>query len=237
MIIRVILLALAIFLLLNFMGYLKRLPPEQRKKALLKYGGYGVLGIVVLLAATGKLHWIGAVIAGVIPFIGKIGALLVRAMPFLRWLQQIRLNPSVITTSFLKIVVDNKTGRWQGQVVQGEHAGKNLDELSQQQLIELSHQYQQQDPDSARLLNAYMRYRFQQGSQQYNQQHQQQGQTANNGKLTRKEALEILGLGEDASEKDIIAAHRSLMQKVHPDRGGSDYLAAKINQAKDQLLS
>lgn len=234
MIIRVILLALAIFLLLNFISFLKRLPPEQRKKALLKYGGFGVLGIVMVLAATGKLHWIGAVIAGIIPFLGKLGALLVRAMPFLRWLQQARLNPSVITTGFLKIAVDAKTGRWQGQVIQGEHAGQNLDDLSQQQLIELSHHYQQQDPDSARLLNAYMRYRFQQGSQQHNQQ---QADSGGNGKLTRKEALEILGLGEDATEKDIVTAHRSLMQKVHPDRGGSDYLAAKINQAKDQLLN
>ncbi len=232
MIIRVILLALAIFFLLNFISFLKRLPPEQRKKALIKYGGYGILGVVIILAVTGRLHWIGAVIAGLIPFLSKIGALLVRTMPFLRWLQQVRLNPSLITTAFLKIAVDSKTGRWEGQVIQGEHAGKNLDELSQQQLIELSHQYQNQDPDSARLLNAYMRYRFQQGSQQQNQQQADTGSE----KLTRKEALDILGLGEEATEKDIIAAHRSLMQKVHPDRGGSDYLAAKINQAKDHLL-
>lgn len=233
MIIRVILLALAVFFLLNFISFLKRLPPQQRKKALIKYGGYAIIGVVIILAVTGRLHWIGALIAGIIPFLGKIGALLVRAMPFLRWLQQARLNPSVIATPFLKIVIDSKTGQWQGQVVQGEHAGKNLDELSQQQLIELSHQYQQQNPDSARLLNAYMRYRFQQGSQQ---QSQQQADSGSTGNLSRKEALEILGLKEDATEKDIVAAHRSLMQKVHPDRGGSDYLAAKINQAKDYLL-
>ena len=54
--------------------------------------------------------------------------------------------------------------------------------------------------------------------------------------MTQKEALAVLGLNEEATPDEIIAAHRKLMQKIHPDRGGNDYLAAKINQAKDFLL-
>ncbi|MDG1820005.1 MAG: DnaJ domain-containing protein, partial [Porticoccaceae bacterium] len=65
----------------------------------------------------------------------------------------------------------------------------------------------------------------------------QDGNQANNlSELSEKEAYEILGLEADAPKDDIIKAHKRLMQRMHPDRGGSDYLAAKINAAKDKLV-
>lgn len=71
-------------------------------------------------------------------------------------------------------------------------------------------------------------------------QGQGQAQTpppAGKQKMSSEEAMEILGLKSGYSTEDVKLAHRRMMQKVHPDRGGSDYLAAQINKAKDTLLS
>lgn len=64
----------------------------------------------------------------------------------------------------------------------------------------------------------------------------QQQKEAPRGKMTPEEAAELLGVTNDASKEDILSAHRRLMQKIHPDRGGTDYLAAQLNAARDSLL-
>jgi hypothetical protein len=88
------------------------------------------------------------------------------------------------------------------------------------------------DSDSLSLLDNYLEQRFP-GEAPFGKA---SSATSQGGPMNRAEALSILGLTENATEEDIVAAHRKLMQKLHPDRGGSDYLAAKINQAKDFLL-
>ena len=83
------------------------------------------------------------------------------------------------------------------------------------------------------LLNRFRQQYTQQNSQQSGQQ---SAGKANPGNMTAAQAREVLGVKADASKEEIIKAHKRMMQKVHPDRGGSDYLAAQLNQAKDTLL-
>ena len=142
---------------------------------------------------------------------------------------------SSIQTNFLSATLDHDTGNISGEVISGLHEGWRLDDLSTEQLQELLAQYSGDDPESAELLRAYLAQRNDWEDQEAEQRSQQaQAAQAMNSKA---EALATLGLDDTASEEDIVAAHRSLIQKLHPDRGGNDYLAAKINQAKDFLLN
>lgn len=98
-----------------------------------------------------------------------------------------------------------------------------------------------QDEDSARLLETYLGRRFG-GSWRADDEADSEGAHAGGngnagGPLTENEALDILGLEPGASRDEIIKAHRRMMQKLHPDHGGSNYLAARINEAKECLLA
>jgi len=78
---------------------------------------------------------------------------------------------------------------------------------------------------------------FQRAFQQHSQQQSQQQQQATTKQgMNKQQAYDVLGLKAGSSREEIVRAHKRMMQKVHPDRGGSDYLAAQINQAKDILL-
>jgi hypothetical protein len=110
-----------------------------------------------------------------------------------------------------------------------------LDQLKLDELLQLLRECQDDD-ESAALLQAYLdRAHADTWQQQAGAQGQQQTPSTP-GEMSREEALQILGLSSDVSETDIIETHRRLMQKLHPDRGGSGYLAAMINLAKDTLL-
>lgn len=240
MILRIIVAVIALYIAFQLIRYFRRLSPEQQKKSALQYGAWGVLIIAVLLFATGRLHWIGALIGGLLPFAARIVSILPRLMPFLSFIGKTGFANSLLKTPFIQLTIDPSNGRITGTVLSSDLEGlsdqlegKPLDSLSMSELSGLLETFKSEHPQSARLLGAYMRFRFN-DSQHHSEQEQVSSNPSNIS--SRSEALEILGLTEEATEKDIITAHRRLIQKLHPDRGGSDYLAAVINQAKDFLL-
>ncbi|MGH8627920.1 MAG: DnaJ domain-containing protein [Gammaproteobacteria bacterium] len=197
---------------------------------------------LLLLAASGHLHWLVALA-------GALLAALIRLLPLLRYaplLHQLwrRMRPatpfstaadqSTLQTRFVRMALDHASGQMHGEILEGAFAGRRLHELSRVQLIDLFKECQLADRDSANLLAAYLDRAF--GPDWRNGRDARSPGSSDPGRMTRQEAYRVLGLEPGASDSDIIAAHRRLMQKMHPDRGGSDYLAAKINQAKDNLL-
>ncbi len=133
-------------------------------------------------------------------------------------------------TAFLTAWIDHSTGDVGGSVLQGRFVGRTLDGLADGELRDL-HDDCAHDPDSLRVLEAYLDRRL--GSGWRRAEAPSRNPRVD---MTRQEALSVLGLAEGASADDIRSAHRRLIQRVHPDVGGSADLAARINRAKDVLL-
>lgn len=233
---RLLLLIAVVFIVWYSWQQIKKLPPQQRRRALRKWVLAGLIGAAFFLVATGRLHWVGAAIAAALPVIGKILQLGIRVLPMLGAWTRARGKqfPSRIKTSGLELTIDFSSGRIEGQVLTGPHAGQPLTALSDAQLQEQLAFFRENDRQSALLLNAFMAKAGRTGS--FRDSESGTGAGASAGISSREEALQILGLQEGASREDILYAHKRLIQKLHPDRGGNDYLAAKVNAAKDTLL-
>lgn len=137
-----------------------------------------------------------------------------------------------VRTAFFEAWIDHGTGDVGGIVQSGRFAGRTFDSLSDSELIAL-HGECASDVDSVRVLEAYLDRRL---GAQWRTAHQSPPPPGRSGDMTREEALAVLGLAEGATAEAIKAAHRRLIQRVHPDVGGSADLAARINRAKDILL-
>ncbi|ADJ27882.1 DnaJ domain-containing protein [Nitrosococcus watsonii] len=209
-----------------------------------------IVGIFLLLMATGRLPWI-------IALLGALAAGVTRLLPLLRFvplLQRLwahhRANAgfgnqgagsaapqqSTAEARFVRMTLDHETGEMSGEVLAGTFAGRSMDTLELSDLAQLLLECQAADEKSAALVRAYLERVYGEDWQAQASAQKQGNTSSGQTEMTREEAHQILGLAVGASEQEIMAAHRRLMQKVHPDRGGSDYLAAKINQAKEILL-
>ena len=139
---------------------------------------------------------------------------------------------STARSAMLEMRLDHDSGAMSGTILAGAYAGRAVETLARPELMSLHRELARDDPDGVSLLEAYLDRRFAGWRDTDEGQRQRRG----GGAMSRREALEVLGLSEGASAADIIRAHRSLMKKFHPDHGGSTTLAARVNQAKDVLM-
>jgi hypothetical protein len=144
---------------------------------------------------------------------------------------------SAVETATLAMRLDHATGSMSGRIRRGRFAGRELLDLALPELLALLAECRREDPESVPLLEAWLD-RAEPAWREAEEAHPGAGASAGGGggPMTRAEALEILGLPEGASAEEIRQAHRRLMRGAHPDQGGSDWLAARINQARDVLL-
>ncbi|MEO1398516.1 MAG: DnaJ domain-containing protein [Pseudomonadota bacterium] len=147
-------------------------------------------------------------------------------------------QPSVssVRSAALEMELDHNSGDMDGLILVGQFEGQALSTLEQPDLMSLRIEIGE-DADSLALLDAYLDRRFPDWSEdgEFNAG-AGQGGSSGSGPMGEEEAYEVLGLAAGASEADIRKAHRRLMKNAHPDSGGSTFLAAKINEAKDVLL-
>ncbi len=249
---RLIILALILLIAYLLVRWFIRTPPQQVAAQLKKSALYIVVVIVAILAITGKLHWLFALFASLIPFAQRLLSLFRSYQLFKGVAGQFKNmggtgqrhstqsssgQQSTITTAWLKVTLDHDTGDLSGVVLNGQFRGKRLEEMSLNALIALLADCRSQDEESAPLLETYMDRRFgEQWREQFDHDSTSNRATASGADLSVEECYEILGLSPNATIEDVKMAHRQLIQKVHPDRGGSVYLASKINKAKDILV-
>ena len=142
---------------------------------------------------------------------------------------------STARSATLEVRLDHDSGVMTGAVLAGAYAGRGLDAMSRPELMALGTELRRDDPDGVALLETYLDRRFA-GWRETDEGESQARRGAGGGSMSRREAYETLGLAEGASAEEIVGAHRTLMKKLHPDRGGSTGLAARVNQAKDVLM-
>ena len=147
---------------------------------------------------------------------------------------------SGVRTEVLEMVLDHDSGQMEGTCLKGQFSGRALSSLSRHQLLELLEELRIADGKGALLMEAYLDRRapgwrdLRSADSDREEPKQSRGRR---GGMTINEAYDVLGLKPGSKEAEIRVAHRRLMMKFHPDQGGSTYLAARINEAKEILLA
>jgi hypothetical protein len=226
-----ILLGVAVLVLLLWLLHsFTRADPHSLVKGLRTTGGVGALAGAVALGAIGRFSF--AVPLGVAGL--ALLGLLPGAAPFGFRTRKSDGQVSRVRSAFLEMELDHDTGAMRGRILAGRHEGASLDALEVATLVGFLAEI---DEESRALLATYLDRR-EPGWRENAQGDATAGQGAppRSGPMTQEEAYQILGLKPGANAEEIGRAHRALMKKLHPDQGGSTYLAARVNEAKDVLL-
>ncbi|MFT8246891.1 hypothetical protein [Roseomonas sp. BN140053] len=206
-------------------------------------------GASVSQVRTGLGWFVGLLVVAVAVLLllgGRTGQVLWLALPLSplawRWWRGRRLAArfaaappaagDAVETATLSMRLDPAAGTLSGTVRRGEQAGRDLSTLSLPELLALRHDCATADPESLPLLDAWL----DRAHPGWGDASAAGGDGGGPGTMTRAEALAVLGLPGDADAEAVRAAYTRLMRAAHPDTGGSDWLAARLNQARDVLL-
>lgn len=205
--------------------------PAQVRGIVRKVGGGAAILFSGLLALRGQINLAMPLFMLGLGLFG-MQSVFPNGMP---WQRKTPGQSSKVSTALIAMELDHDTGRMDGVVLAGTYKGRRLSSLSLGEAQALHAQAAGTADQSRALLEAWIERTHPDWREQWNAGARPAG-PASSSKMTRPEALAILGLRDGASAEDIRAAHRRIMKAAHPDLGGSDYLAAKINEAKELLL-
>jgi hypothetical protein len=206
----------------------------------LKVCAVALIGVViVVLAFSGQLGWALGAATFLLPWLIQGRRAATTARNYTRMASGPKAQTSHVETRYLRMHLDHETGRLDGDVLSGPFAGRSLADLSEADLIALFQEWRVGDPPSAQLLETYLDRAF----ADWRERADVKSEEAAGGEgmpsspaMSKEEAYRVLGLEPGASEAEIKAAHHRLIAGLHPDRGGSSFLAAQVNRARDVLL-
>lgn len=219
-------------------------PSTQRRRRLRQVLIWGGVGLLALAALSGRLN-------PLIALLGALGALMLRVLSLAQGYAHLhgllrtlglgggaykpQPGMSLLRSRFLELRFDQTQGHFHGLVREGPFSGRRLEVLDLEALARMLELYRERDPPSVALLETYLDQRFPGAWRARCGGNSSQVHGAG-APPDRAEASAILGVALDADAETVRAAHRRLMLRLHPDRGGSDYLASRINAARRVLL-
>jgi DnaJ domain len=228
---------LAALLLLIFGGrLLVSANPQKLAVGMRVAGGIALLLVAVVLLVRAPPLAVPFALVGFAMLGLPLGSWFGSSSPF--WSQRKSARQkSEVRTDTLEMELDHDSGHMEGRCLTGRFTGRTLSSLNAEELVLLLDELRDSDAQGAALIEAYLDRRAQRGKgADDGEREQARRPRGGRVRMTQEEAHDVLGLKKGASEEEIRAVHRKLMMKLHPDQGGSTYLAARINEAKDVLL-